>query len=162
MRLLILLLVPILLIAKSYPSCNVKLMHNFPHLNGNISFNIKGVPCYEATYEIKINSKGKTLYTYKERFKPHIAVHWEEVSKLDAEIFLKDELDEWRFSNCSELPAIEQNGDLPYYEDLLISKKEYLNYKKSNCIFYIHTYKHYEGNRIIIFPKGKNEVIIAR
>ena len=71
-------------------------------------------------------------------------------------------MDQWRFQKCNELPDIIQDGDLPYYEKLLISEKEYKSYKESNCLIYIHTYKDYHGNRILIFPKGENKAVLAR
>ena len=160
---LLLLSIPFFMFANNHHSCNVKQQYNFPNIKeGSIKLSVIGTPCYKAQYKMEIVSGNKVLYSYQARFKPHIAVHWKDTSVFDAESFLKDEMDQWRFKKCNKLPEIIEDGDLPYYGKLLISEKKYLNYKKSNCSIYIHTYRDYEGNRVIIFPKEENKAILAR
>lgn len=147
------------------PACNVSVSKNIEKqlsiVGGKIVTSVTGAPCYESKLTIKIFSGQKLLYSYSERFKPHVAIHWERVVESDATNFIKRQVEDYNFINCTELPEVDQSGDLPYYNDLLISKKEYTKLKNSNCKAYIHTYKHYEGNRIIVFPaKGERAIVV--
>lgn len=147
-------------------ACNVELSKDISSLTGignaKIISVVSGSPCYKAKFKIEIYAGGVLLYQYKENFKPHIAVHWEDVIEKDAIDFLGREIEDYNFIKCSDLPEIEQNGDLPYYGNLLVPEQQYKNYKNSNCAGYIHTFKHYEGNRIVVFPQNTGQAIVVR
>ena len=73
---LLLLSIPFFMFANHHHSCNVKQKYDFPYIkNGSVKLSVIGTPCYEAQYKMEIVSGKKTLYSYQERFKPHIAVH---------------------------------------------------------------------------------------
>jgi hypothetical protein len=163
---LILLIFPHLGFAQEEPVCKAEVSKDISLNTGLENSKIIGVvtgsPCYEADLKIEIYSNESRLYQYKERFKPHIAVHWEDVIEKDAMNFLKREIEAYNFIKCSDLPAIEQTGDLPYYSKLLVPEQQYNHYKNSRCTAYIHTFKHYEGNRIVVFPSNKEQAIVVR
>lgn len=148
------------------PACDVDASKNIENqlsiTGGKIVASVIGSPCYESKLTIAVFSNHKLLYSYSERFKPHIAVHWESVVESDATNFIKRQIEDYNFIQCSDLPDIEQSGDLPYYDDLLISKEEYLELKRSSCKAYIHTYKHYEGNRVVVFFSKRGRIIVVR
>ena len=152
--------------AQGEQACNVEVSKDISSYtkleNAKLIGVVAGSPCYKAELKIEIYSNGSLLYQYKESFTPHIAVHWEDVIEKDAFDFLNGEIEDYRFIKCSSLPEIEQNGDLPYYDNLLVSKQQYKSYQNSNCSAYIHTYKHYEGNRIVVFPDNKEQPIVVR
>ncbi len=129
---------------------------------GKIKISVIGDPCYEAKLKIDIFSGKNLIYSYEERFKPHVAIHRESVIERDAKNFIIRQIEDYNFISCSDLPKIEQNGDLPYYDKLLVSEKEYKDFKKSNCKAYIHTYKYYEGRRVIVFPSGEEHSVVVR
>ncbi len=153
-------------LAQEAPACDVTVSKNIEHQLGiksaKIVGGITGNPCYEAQLKIEIFSGDILLYQYQEKFKPHIAVHWESVEERDANNLLEREIEDYNFINCSDLPEIEQTGDLPYYNDLLIPKEQYNELQKSSCKAYVHTYKHYEGNRIVVFPANSKKSIVVR
>jgi len=156
---------PILSFAQEQ-ACNAVLSKNISShtglLNSKVIAIVSGEPCYKAKLKIEIYANGALLYQYKESFKPHIAVHWEDVIEKDAIDFLSREIEDYNFIKCSELPEIEQSGYLPYYGNLLVSEQQYKSYKNSNCAAYIHTFKQYEGNRIVVFPKNKEQAVVVR
>lgn len=152
--------------AQEYPSCDVSVSKNIEKLVGvagaEITASVIGEPCYKATLTFEIKSKGDLLYAYKEPFKPHIATNWESVTLGHAKEFLKNLINDYNFKKCNELPEIEQNGDLPYFDDLLVTKEQYLDFKNSGCSVYIHTFKYYEGNRVVVFPLNQEKAIVVR
>ena len=164
--LILLTLVPFYSHSKELPSCSVEASREIQSISGlkkgKITVAVKGSPCYKATLSLKIYSGTTIVYDYKHRFKPHVAIHWESLVEKDASDFLKHQLENYNFIKCRELPEIKTNGDLPYYNKLLISEDKYNKLKASNCRAFIHTYKHYEGNRIVIFPLTGEKSIVAR
>ena len=164
--LIILTLIPFNSYSKELPSCNVEASRDIETISGlkkgKINITINGTPCYKGTLSLKIYSGTTVVYSYKYRFKPHVAIHWERLVEKDASTFLKDQLENYNFIKCSDLPEIKQSGDLPYYRDLLISEEKYNNLKATNCSAFIHTYKHYEGHRIIVFPVNGEKSVVAR
>lgn len=152
--------------AQEYPSCDLSISKNIEKLVGvwgaKITASVAGEPCYKATLTFEIKTRGELLYAYKEPFKPHIAVHWEDVTESDARKFLENSIEDTNFIKCADLPEIEQDGDLPYFGNLSVSKEQYMNFKKSECRAYIHTFKHYEDKRVIVFPINEEEAIVVR
>jgi len=152
--------------SKELESCSVEKSKNIEAVsgvkNGIITINVQGNPCYKATLNLEIHSNSSQVYTYKHRFKPHVAIHWEDLEEKDVVKYINYQIQNYNFIECSELPEIKQTGELPYYRDLLVSVVKYNELKSSDCKAYIHTYKHYEGNRIVVFPKTGAKSIVVR
>ena len=124
--------------------------------NATLKVRVTGKPCHEANLNLEISVGENIIYSYNSPFKQHIAVHWADVTSLDVTGFIKHISENYNFTDCAELPSISQGGELPYYSDLIISSEDYLNFKSSSCKVYIHTFEHYEGNRVLVFPQNNN------
>ena len=112
---------------------------------------IHGSPCYEASLAINISSaNGTQLYKYESRFKPHVAVQWDD-SRLDGDAEqLADRLvDPESFGLTSDLPPWRPDADYyeEHYQSIKISKEEYEKLRKGHWITYTHPI-HYQGWRV--------------
>ena len=110
------------------------------------------------------SADGSRLYEYEARFKPHVAVHWED-SSLDGDAqrlagrFLESE----SFGLTSDLPRWLPEAD--YYEAnyqiIQISKEDYEELLRKDWITYTHKV-HYEGWRVVTFdPENQRSIIVS-
>ena len=107
---------------------------------------------------------GSRLYEYEARFKPHVAVHWEDSSlDGDAERLADRFLETESFGLTSDLPQWLPEAD--YYEAnyqiIQISKEDYEELLLKDWITYTHKV-HYEGWRVVTFdPEGRRSIIVS-
>jgi hypothetical protein len=93
-----------------YPDCDVTRQSqvSFAGIESEdqLAITIQGSPCYEASLVISIASAtGTRLYEYEARFKPHVAVHWEDSSlDEDAERLAERFIETESFGVTSDLP----------------------------------------------------------
>ena len=152
-----------------YPDCDVsrQLQVSFsgPSSVDQLAITIQGSPCYEASLEVFIASAtGARLYEYEARFKPHVAVHWEDSSlDGDAERLADRFVDSESFGLTSDLPRWMPEAD--YYEAnyqiIQISKDDYEELRRKDWITYTHSV-HYEGWRVVAFdPENQRSLIVS-
>ena len=144
--------------AETYPTCNVASEKNYelyPNQSITISAVVEGAPCYEAILKIELKNSEKILYSYKAKFKPHVATPWELLTEKDAKNFVNYTVSEKNIISCKELEALENQL---FYVTALVPLKEYERYKESSCKAYYHQ-THYEAGTSIVIPEGVNNAI---
>jgi len=146
--------------ADTYPSCDLHDAREARlYSNGTealIDVSIKGSPCYEAELTIGIYVSGNLVYLYKAPFKPHVAIHWQDLATEDAKEFIKAVYAPHNIIDCRNLlPSTAQDGDPSGYNfnSLLVEKSQYEKYMASNCKAFIHLVQ-YETSRAIVFPSN--------
>jgi hypothetical protein len=116
---------------------------------------VKGRKCYETALDIKLMTKERVLYSYSAPFKPHVAIHWEDLELRDIQRYVDSLFEKYRFSSCAELlPQKLSLLDGWNYNRLLVSENEYSKYRAMPCISYTHQ-THYEVHRVVVFPTSK-------
>ena len=164
----ILILFPIIAFAGDYPDCNImketQIFFSNDKVKDILSINIKGQPCYDAELLIQIKDiNGKILYKYSSRFKPHIAIQWDdpELDK-DAMKFTEQSMKESNFKSTKALPSWMPEEDYyeEYYQEIMVSKSYYDNLRQKNWITFTHM-NHYEGWQVVVFDREQNKVVIV-
>lgn len=124
-----------------------------------INVNVQGSPCYKASLNINVILNGSEKYTYQAPFKPHVAIHWEDLTLKDVQHFVKGVLDESSISNCGELLSIKLDEmDGWNYNKLLVSEQAYNSYNLDACTTFTHPV-HYEAHRVIVIHNKNNNVV---
>ena len=152
-----------------YPDCDVSRQTQVSFAGADskdqIAVTIQGSPCYEASLAVSITSAtGTRLYEYEARFKPHVAVHWEDSSLAeDAERLADRFIEPESFGVASDLPPWLPEAD--YYEAnyqiIQISKEQYEELRTKDWITYTHSV-HYEGWRVVALdPENQRPIVIS-
>jgi len=117
---------------------------------------IKGEPCYEARLHISITTKdGKDLYQYQAPFKPHIAVHWEDIQvPKDPQAFIDLVLKGSTFKRGRDLPALESEEQFyeKYYNELPTDTGRYENLRLTEKPLFWHP-THYERWNYVVYDE---------
>jgi hypothetical protein len=148
------------LFASDYPSCNVNVTTKheiYPNEFAVIQLSVQGAPCYDADMILKISSADKTIYEYKAKFKPHVAIHWEDLTEQDVKSYAIRATKPFNIQSCSELEPL--NNDV-FDVYALVNAEQYQGYKQSNCKIFHHQI-HYEASKTVILPKGLNKAILV-
>lgn len=152
-----------------YPDCNIARQSQVSFAGADsddqLAITIQGSPCYDASLSVSIASAtGTQLYEYEARFKPHVAVHWEDSSlDADAERLAGRFVDPESFGRTSDLPQWMPESD--YYEAnyqiIQISREDYEDLRHKDWITYTHSV-HYEGWRVVAFdPENQRSIIVS-
>ena len=156
-------------VGDDYPDCDVlrrsQVSFAGPDSKDQLEITIQGRPCYEASLAVSIvSAEGSRLYEYEARFKPHVAVHWEDSSLDEGAERLADRFIEAEsFGLTSDLP--QWLPEMDYYEAnyqiIQISKEHYEELLLKDWITYRHKV-HYEGWRVVTFdPEDKRSIIVS-
>jgi hypothetical protein len=111
-----------------------------------------------------VSESGNVLYEYEAKFKPLVAVHWEDSSlDKDAERLADRFVDPESFGLTGELPKWLPEAD--YYEAnyqiLQISRERYEELLRKKWITYTHSV-HYEGWRVVAFdPENQTSIVVS-
>jgi hypothetical protein len=116
-----------------HPDCDISRQSQVsfagPDSEDQLVITIQGSPCYEASLAVSIESAtGTRLYEYEARFKPHVAVHWEDSSlNEDAERLADRFIEPESFSLTSDLPRWLPEADYyeAHYQIIQISREDY-------------------------------------
>lgn len=144
--------------ADAYPDCNVIVENQheiYPQQMVGIKATISGSPCHEATINIELSNSKEVLYSYKAKFKPHIAIDWRNLTEQDAINYAKRATDKNTILDCHELEPVDNDV---FDVVLLVSNEQYKAYKASSCKAFYHQI-HYEAGKTIVVPKGINNAI---
>lgn len=150
-------------VAADYPACDVRQLRKVPLFiqgeQAELEVKIKGAPCYQATLELNVLAHGKTAYSYKAPFKPHVAIGWKDINEQAAIEYTERAYSAVYFKNCDELlPAVLGEDDIYNYNTILVPAPVYAQFKASQCRAFEHQI-HYEASRDVVFPQNTSEGI---
>lgn len=144
--------------ATEYPSCNVDITKKheiYPDEFAVIKLSVQGAACYDADMILKVLSGEKTIYEYKAKFKPHVSIHWEDLTEQDVKNYAVRATDSFNIQSCSELEPL-NNDVFDVYP--LVTTEQYQTYKNSDCKVFHHQ-THYEASKMVVLPKGLKKAI---
>lgn len=147
-------------LAAKYPGCDIEktttLHFRSTTETDTLRIKISGEPCYEAILHISITTKdGKSLYQYQAPFKPHTAVHWEDIQvPKDPETFMTLVLKGGVFKRGRDLPALESKEQFyeKFYNDLPADKGRYESIRSSDKPIFWHP-THYERWNYVVYDE---------
>lgn len=153
--------------AAKYPSCNVEKTVGLQFRNATetdvLRIKISGDPCYEATFYISIATKdGKNLYQYQAPYKPHTAVHWEDLEvPKDPEALIELVLKGGVFKRSKELPAFVSKEHFydNYYNELTTDNGSYEKLRSTEKPLFWHP-THYEEWVYVAYDEKQGKGIV--
>jgi guanyl-specific ribonuclease Sa len=153
--------------AAKYPGCNVEKTAYIHFRNTTetdvLRIKISGDPCYEAILHISITTKdGKNLYQYQAPYKPHTAIHWEDLEvPKDPEALIELVLKGGVFRRGKDLPAFtskEQFYD-DYYNELTTEQRNYEKLRSTQKPLFWHP-THYESWNYVVYDKKQGRGLV--
>ena len=153
---------------RKYPACNItktKNIHFRNYTETDVLFaSIEGAPCHEAKLKITIKTRqGQIIYYYEAPFKPHIAVHWEDLEvPKDPQDFL-DRLFREGLKRSQDLPPFVSEKDFEdnYNNQLKVDPNLYERIRLARRPIFRHL-THYEEWRYVGYDdKTTKGIVIA-
>jgi hypothetical protein len=146
------------------PSCNFERKEKIAFeskgkKNDDLLVRIVGKPCYNAIYSIEIkNTSGKSLYSYKAEFKPHVAIQWDD-SALDGDasrLVSETGGSEWPTTGVLPKDLSEATG---VEQEIKVPPAKYSELHKMNLPLFRHL-TGYESWRYVVFDPAQGKAVV--
>lgn len=152
---------------KKYPACHVakteEIYFRSYREKDVLAASINGNPCYEAILNITIKTRGgRHLYLYEAPFKPHVAIHWEDLRvPKDPQDFLNFLFKEG-MKRRQDLPPFISDEDFAerYNNRLEVGQKSYERLRRAQKPMFWHL-THYEAWRYVVYDEKEQKGIVV-